>query len=73
MTFRCTAMSAGHETTTATRVVLLAITLCLMSLPALAQSTAGRILGRVTDQSGATTPVSVTEKWLTGSVVGPSI
>jgi hypothetical protein len=53
MTFRCTAMSAGHETTTATRVVLLAITLCLMSLPALAQSTAGRILGRVTDQSGA--------------------
>jgi hypothetical protein len=46
-------MSAGHETTTATRVVLLAITLCLMSLPALAQSTAGRILGRVTDQSGA--------------------
>ena len=53
MTFRSTAMSAGHETTIATRIVLLALTLSLMSLPALAQSTAGRILGRVTDQSGA--------------------
>ena len=53
MTFRSTAMSAGHETTPATRIVLLALALSLMSLPALAQSTAGRVLGRVTDQSGA--------------------
>jgi hypothetical protein len=53
MTFRSTAMSAAHETTPATRIVLLALALSLMSLPALAQSTAGRVLGRVTDQSGA--------------------
>ncbi len=53
MTFRCTAMSAGHEPTTATRIILLVLALSLMSLPALAQSTAGRILGSVTDQSGA--------------------
>src|SRR5580700_5400584 len=48
MTFRSTAMSAGHETTAATRIVLLALVLSLISLPALAQSTAGRVLGRVT-------------------------
>ena len=52
MTFRSSAMSAGPETTTV-RIVLLALALSLMSLPALAQSTAGRVLGRVTDQSGA--------------------
>jgi hypothetical protein len=53
MTFRSAALFAGHETTLATRTVLLALTLSLMSLPALAQSTAGRVLGSVTDQSGA--------------------
>jgi hypothetical protein len=53
MTFRSTATSAGHEATSATRIVLLALALSLMSLSALAQSTAGRVLGSVTDQSGA--------------------
>ncbi len=53
MTFRSTALSAGHEATLATRIVLLVLTLALSSLPAPAQSTAGRILGTVTDQSGA--------------------
>jgi Carboxypeptidase regulatory-like domain len=53
MTFRSTALSAGRETTAATRIVLLVLALSLMSLPALAQSTAGRVLGRVSDQSGA--------------------
>jgi Carboxypeptidase regulatory-like domain len=53
MTFRSTATSAGHDTTTAGWIVFLALALSLMCLPALAQSTAGRVLGRVTDQSGA--------------------
>jgi hypothetical protein len=53
MTSRCTALSAGHATTLATRIVLLVLTLGLLCLPALAQSTAGRVLGTVTDQSGA--------------------
>jgi hypothetical protein len=53
MTFRSTAMSAGHETTLATRIVLLVLALSVLSLLALAQSTAGRMLGRVTDPSGA--------------------
>jgi hypothetical protein len=53
MTFRSTTMSAGHEVTAATRIVLLVLALSLMSLPALAQSTAGRVLGSIIDQSGA--------------------
>ena len=53
MISRRTALSAGHEATLATRIVLLALALTLMSLPGLAQSTAGRVLGSVTDQSGA--------------------
>jgi hypothetical protein len=53
MTFRSTAMSAGHEASLATRIVLLALILSLLSLSALAQSTAGRVLGSVTDSSGA--------------------
>jgi Carboxypeptidase regulatory-like domain/TonB dependent receptor len=53
MTFRSSAMFAGHETTVATRIVLLVLSLSLMCLPALAQSTAGRVLGSITDQSGA--------------------
>jgi len=53
MTFRSTARSAGHETTVATRIALVVLALSLMCAPALAQSTAGRVLGSVTDQSGA--------------------
>jgi hypothetical protein len=53
MTFRSTAMSAGQMTTAATRIVLLVLALSVMNLPVLAQSTAGRVLGSVVDQSGA--------------------
>jgi hypothetical protein len=53
MTSRSAAMSAAQETTLATRIVLIVLALSLLSLPALAQSTAGRVLGSVTDQSGA--------------------
>jgi hypothetical protein len=52
MKFRCTAMSAGQVATAASRMFLI-LMICAFSLPALAQSTAGRILGTVTDQSGA--------------------
>ena len=53
MRSRCTALSAGHEATLATRIILFLLALTLMALPAAAQSTAGRVLGSVTDQSGA--------------------
>jgi hypothetical protein len=53
MISRCTALSAGREATLATRMILFVLALTLMSLPAAAQSTAGRMLGSVTDQSGA--------------------
>jgi Carboxypeptidase regulatory-like domain len=54
MTFRSTALSAGHVTTAAIRIALLiALAGCLLSVPAMAQSTAGRILGSTTDPSGA--------------------
>ncbi len=53
MTLRSTATSAVHETTNAIQIVVLVFAMSLMSLPALAQSTAGRLLGSVTDQSGA--------------------
>ncbi len=55
MRFRSTALSAGHVTTAAIRIALLIIvfTGCLLSLPAMAQSTAGRILGSITDPTGA--------------------
>ncbi|MFZ1007620.1 MAG: carboxypeptidase-like regulatory domain-containing protein, partial [Candidatus Sulfotelmatobacter sp.] len=55
MTFRSTALSAGHVTTAAIRIALLIIVLtgCLLSVPAVAQSTAGRVLGSITDPSGA--------------------
>ncbi|MGA8619303.1 MAG: carboxypeptidase regulatory-like domain-containing protein [Candidatus Sulfotelmatobacter sp.] len=52
MTFRSTALSAGDQITTS-RIVLSVLVLSLMSLPALAQSTAGRVLGTVIDQTGA--------------------
>jgi hypothetical protein len=53
MTFRSTATSAVHEITIAIRIVLFIFVVSLMSLPAPAQSTTGRVLGSVTDQSGA--------------------
>jgi hypothetical protein len=56
MTFRRTALSAGHETAVINRIVLLVLVLGLMSLPALSQSTTGRVLGSITDQSGAAVP-----------------
>jgi hypothetical protein len=53
MKFPSTATSVGHEATLATRILLLSLVLSGMSLAALAQSTAGRVLGSVTDQTGA--------------------
>jgi hypothetical protein len=53
MTSRCTALSAGQEAKLAAHLVLLALAVSLITLPALAQSTAGRILGTISDQSGA--------------------
>src|ERR1700722_1152563 len=50
MTFRSTAVFARHLTPTAW---IFLFALSLISIPALGQSTAGRILGTVTDQSGA--------------------
>jgi hypothetical protein len=53
MTFRSIAISRGHRTTAGTRIVLLALALSLMSPSAQTQSTAGRLLGSITDPSGA--------------------
>ena len=53
MISRRTALSAGYKATFATRFLVLVLALSLLSLPAPAQSTAGRVLGSVTDQSGA--------------------
>ena len=53
MTFRCTAMSAGQVASVASRICLILFTICALNLPALSQSTAGRILGNVSDSSGA--------------------
>ena len=57
MTSRSTPMSAGHVAAP-TRIFLfvpvaIVLAVSLISIPALAQSTAGRVLGTVTDQSGA--------------------
>ena len=49
MKFRCTATFAVHVATAATFLFLF----FAMSLPGLAQSTAGRVLGSVSDPSGA--------------------
>ena len=48
-----TALSAGHRKTVLTFIALLVCAVSLTGLPAMAQSTAGRVLGSVTDQSGA--------------------
>jgi hypothetical protein len=50
MKFRCTALSAGQV---ATAAILFFFMVCTMSLPGLAQSTAGRVLGTISDPSGA--------------------
>jgi hypothetical protein len=48
------ATALGHgSTTAATRFLFATLILMVVSLPALAQSTAGRVLGSVTDPSGA--------------------
>ncbi|MCU1299947.1 MAG: hypothetical protein JWQ87_231 [Candidatus Sulfotelmatobacter sp.] len=53
MISRCTALCADHVATSATRILLLVLVLSLISTPALTQSTAGRVLGTISDQSGA--------------------
>src|SRR3984957_2448738 len=53
MTSRRTALSAGNKATLTYYIVLFVLALSLTSLPAVAQSTAGRVLGSITDQSGA--------------------
>ena len=49
MKFRCTALSAGPVATAA----VLFFMVCTMSFPGLAQTTAGRVLGTISDPSGA--------------------
>ena len=49
----CAATSRDGRMTAATRLLLATFTLLLFSISALAQSTTGRILGTLTDQSGA--------------------
>src|SRR5579859_6301930 len=58
MLFRPVSAAApkSRGTTAVSRMLLVTLTLLLCSLPALAQSTTGRILGTVTDQSGAAVP-----------------
>src|ERR1700688_357766 len=53
MTSRRTALSAGNKAMLTYHIVLFVLAWSLTSLPAVAQSTAGRILGSITDQSGA--------------------
>jgi hypothetical protein len=54
MKVRRAAMSAGHQGFVAGRIITLLLTVvCVLVLPALGQGTAGRVLGSVTDQSGA--------------------
>ena len=53
MKFRCTAMSAGQVASVASGIFLIVLTVCAMGVPGFAQSTTGRILGSVSDQSGA--------------------
>jgi len=49
MKFRCTALSAGYVASAA----VLFFMVCTMSFPGRAQSTAGRVLGTISDPSGA--------------------
>jgi hypothetical protein len=58
MLSRTVSTAASHDIprTAVSRLLWATFTLLLFSFPALAQSTAGRILGTVTDQSGAAVP-----------------
>jgi hypothetical protein len=53
MRFRSTALSAGHVTALARTVLFFALALTLLNVSTIGQSTAGRVLGTITDQSGA--------------------
>ncbi len=53
MTSRCTAMSAGHIASNICCLLVTFFVIASFCVPSLAQSTAGRILGTVTDQSTA--------------------
>jgi hypothetical protein len=52
MNVQSTATSAGHRSLVG-KCFLVAFSLCALALPALGQGTSGRVLGSVTDQSGA--------------------
>src|SRR5579864_3120970 len=49
----CSRMSSGKAVPVGSRFLLAILTLAVFSVSALAQSTTGRILGTLTDQSGA--------------------
>ncbi len=53
MKFRCTALSADHIAKAAYRILVAFSVFSALCLPTWSQTTAGRILGTVTDQSGA--------------------
>ncbi len=53
MNVRCAAMSAGRPSLVATRLLVLLLVVLAICLPGMAQSTAGRVLGSIADQSGA--------------------
>ena len=53
MKFRCTALSADHVAKAAYRILVAFSVFSALCLPTWSQTTAGRILGTVTDQSGA--------------------
>jgi len=53
MTFPCTALSADHVATIARRTLLTLLIVCVGCLPGSSQSTTGRVLGSVSDQTGA--------------------
>jgi Carboxypeptidase regulatory-like domain/TonB dependent receptor len=53
MKFRRTAMSAGQVARVASGIFLIVLTVCALGVPGSAQSTSGRILGSISDQSGA--------------------
>ncbi len=53
MTSRRSTAPAAHQAAFVTRIILVVTATILLCLPALAQSTSGRVLGSVSDQSGA--------------------
>lgn len=56
MNVRRAAISAGHPSLIVTQIAVVFFLITILSLPSLAQSTAGRILGSISDQSGASVP-----------------